>query len=457
MKTKNKLVLACVWLSITIFILCFSLLNSSLQIIVPTYRQTIIIALWLLGLYAISGLIFLKRMKHIIFLLLPYIVFFIMLEGGTRLWISYVMKPSARLISIDQLKNPANLGLETAYVPHYYTLYNLRPNFSTTKGTIHNNIGLRDHRNFPAKKHCIRIVFIGGSTTYTIGIKNNTQIFSYALEQRLNTYYHDKFAGYEIQVINAGMGGATSAENLLRLIFFVSEISPDLVVIQHGLNDIWTRATKVPIKSDFSNYRKGWDRLERKNSLFSKNRPILIALTLTGLQKSMFLVYVFKRLGYLLPNYNYHDPDQENNNNTLAIGTLVSRSDVKRDVKYLEQNGTKYFARNTRYMIAICRAIGSQVLLVTEPYTKKAGESRNIAMPDHNALLAKIARDENVLFYDFAQEMIKDDAHMPDGRHMSQIGSDLKSDLFFQYFVNDEIIPQLFNHVISAKNISSIQ
>jgi len=56
-------------------------------------------------------------------------------------------------------------------------------------------------------------------------------------------------------VVNAGLAGATSAENLSRLIFLVSEVAPDLVVIHHGLSETWTRAYGCPIQSDFSNYR----------------------------------------------------------------------------------------------------------------------------------------------------------------------------------------------------------
>jgi hypothetical protein len=152
---------------------------------------------------------------------------------------------------------PKDQGEESVYVPHHYTLYNPRPNLKLPDGTMHNNLGMRDNRDFPKNDGAIRIVFIGGSTTYTINILDNRQIFSYRLETLLNDHYQKLFPGIRIQVINAGMGGATSAENMLRLIFFVSELDPDLVVIQHGLNDVWPRMYGT-IQSDFSNYRKRW-------------------------------------------------------------------------------------------------------------------------------------------------------------------------------------------------------
>jgi len=234
----------------------------------------------------------------------------------------------------------------------------------------------------------------------------------------------------------------------------VSDISPDLVVIQQGLNDVWTRTTSAPIQSDFSNYRKAWSRPIEKYSFFSKDRPIISALTLTGIQNSMFLVYTLRRIGYTLSNYQHYDEEQGKMTNILSVGALVNHSDIQMDEKYLTRNSSKYFERNTRYMIGICRAMGAEVLLVTEPYTEKAGKARNIAMPQHNALLANIAREESVLFYDFAKDMMKDDVHMPDGKHMSQIGSDLKRDLFFEYFLKQEIIPKLRTVIQSRGNIA---
>jgi len=200
--------------------------SGSLQFIIPTNPQLVNTAILLLVIYVVSGLIFVKGLKHAVFLLVPYVLIFTLLEGGTRIWIAYFTKPSEQLLSAEQLRSPEDLGKETVYVPHHYTLYNLRPHLSTDKGTVHNRLGLRDYREFGSKDRTIRVVFIGGSTTYTIAIKDNKKIFSYGLEQRLNEYYHDKFTDYKIQVINAGMGGATSAENLLRLIFFCVRYFP---------------------------------------------------------------------------------------------------------------------------------------------------------------------------------------------------------------------------------------
>jgi lysophospholipase L1-like esterase len=363
--------------------------------------------------------------KKTIFILIPYVVVFLLLEVGCRIWISNYASRSSRADFLTPFTTPINIADQSIYLPHHYTLYNLRPNLELPEGTKHNNLGMRDHRVLDGKKEgVIRVVFIGGSTTYTIGIKDNKKIFTYRLEERLHEYYKDLLPDHKVQVINAGMGGATSAENMLRLIFFVSEIRPDLVVIQHGLNDVLPRIRK-DITTDFSNYRKRWDRPD-----YFLGEPIAYGLSRRSIESSVILTFLSRKLG--ITGYS-----------SISLGSMIDRRDVQISTSYLATNDTRYFERNTRYMIAICKSLGAKVLLSTEAYTEKAGEERILAMPEHNRLLSKIAKEEGVLFYDFYHDMIKDDMHMPDGRHVSQKGSDLKADLFYSFFIKQKVIQSL--------------
>jgi len=226
----------------------------------------------------------------------------------------------------------------------------------------------------------------------------------------------------------------------LRAIFFISEISPDLVVIQHGLNDVWPRMVGV-LESDFGNYRKPWGAPSpkmKKEYLFF-NKPMLVALAMMVKNYSEFLSFLFDRV------YRYravNDAFIEEHDN-LSIGNMVSRTDVESKRENLQKNGMTYFDRNTRYMVSLFKEMGAEVLLVTEPYTDKAGQSRREAMPAHNALLKKIAQEKGAFFYDLYKDMKKDDDHFPDGRHVSQRGSDLKRDLFFKYLIDTNLISYL--------------
>jgi len=422
---KKKTIILCSVILLTFLFLMF--FDGSFSLVKPGTRLFIIVFSLLL---IFSCTFYLYGLKKTIFLLIPFIITFLLLEIGLRIWISNFASRSIKATFLTPFTAPKDLGAESVYVSHHYMLYNLRPNLVLPDGTRHNHLGMRDHRDLNNNNGVIRVVFIGGSSTYTIGIKNNEKIFSYRLEKLLNRYYKDILPDKKIQVINAGMGGATSAENLLRLIFLVSELRPDLVVIQHGLNDVWPRIWGN-IQSDFSNYRKIW---ERPN--YFLNKPIAYGLLRNTVGRSVLLTFISRKLRLIRPS---------------LLGVMVKRSDVSISESFLAVNSAKYFERNTKYMVAICKSMGTKVLLATEAYTDKADKARNIAMPEHNNLLSKIAKEEGVLFYDFYNDMIKDDVYMPDGRHVSQVGSNLKADLFYSFFVKQTIIPTSIENLPKKK------
>ena len=393
--------------------------DGSFELVAPSMRLVVLNA----ALFLIYSIIFYGYgFKGSVSFVLPYVIAFLLLEVGVNVWVSNFSSPATRAAFLTPFSGIKSFSKKSTYVPHHYTLYNLRPNLKKDNGTIHNKFGLRDNRNFEVPGTATKIVFVGGSTTYTVGIKDNKDIFSFRLEKLLNAYYKEMPFDNNIQVINAGMPGATSAENLLRLIFFVSAIKPDLVVIQHGLNDIWPRI-RENITTDFSNYRKVWESPD-----YSRNAPIAYAVLRKVIENSVVLTFIARKFE-ILPQ--------------ASVGDMVTRKDVPHGNRFLSTNGTEYFERNTRYMIAVCRAMGARVLLATEAYSEDAKPARLMAMPEHNAVVSMIAKDENVLFYDFHEEMLKEKKYMPDGRHLNQAGSDLKADLFYSFFIQNNILQTL--------------
>lgn len=396
-----------------------TVLNGSFAIVAPSVRLAVLVA----ALFSVVSLLLYRYgVKGAVWLVLPYAMALIVLEVGVRTWVANFGSDDLRALFLTPFSGLHSFSEQSTYVPHHYTLYGLRPDLAREDGTVHNGLGLRDHRPLNSSDGVKRIVFIGGSTTYTVGLKDNRQIFTTRLEQRLNEYYRQQGSVEKIEVVNAGMPGATSAENLLRLIFFVSETAPDLVVIQHGLNDIWPRVRKG-ITTDFSNYRKVW---EKPN--YFQQAPIAYGLVHTVVEQSAILTFLARRFG-IIPQ--------------ATVGDMVTRKDVPHGTRFLSENSTVYLERNTRFMIAVCRAMGARVLLATEAYSQDGGKMRLLAMPEHNALIARIADEEQVWFYDFNEEMAKDARHMPDGRHVNQEGSDLKADLFFSFLLRHDIVARL--------------
>ncbi len=109
---------------------------------------------------------------------------------------------------------------------------------------FHNSLGYRGDEFEPNKEvGTIRIVTIGGSTTYGVGV-NNEDTWPFQLEQEL---------GEPFEVINLGIPGHSSAENLIQTALLLSDLQPDLAIYHIGLNDI--RNTNIHnLKSDYSNY-----------------------------------------------------------------------------------------------------------------------------------------------------------------------------------------------------------
>ena len=83
---------------------------------------------------------------------------------------------------------------------------------------------------------------------------------------------------------------------------------------------------------------------------------------------------------------------------------------------------------------------GARVVLATEPWTENADKPRKLLMPEHNAILKRIASEEGLACFDFAAAMPQDSRYMPDGIHVTEEGGRLKAELFFKYFTNAKLI-----------------
>lgn len=360
----------------------------------------------------------------------------LVVEVGLRHWLNYRATDIQRSKYLNPILNGTGAASHAIYRPHHYMLYAVRNNYSNKNGMRHNGIGLRDERDFGAKKDEIRIVFLGGSTVYDGWIQDNQKTYAPILEAKLNVHYNPEQTGQRIEVINTGLGGATSAESLMRLIFVVSEVQPDVVVIQHGLNDIWPRMYGI-IQSDYGNFR----RIYSVPSLRNRGETWRHAIYRRMIDRSAILTMIAVRFGYK-SKYN--------------IAKMVTRDDVTKDISNVVTNSAAYFERNTRYMVALCRAMGARVVLATEPYNEKASEARKIVMPEHNAILKKIAGQEDVMCFDFSDKMQKDIQYMKDGVHVNEEGGRLKAELYFKYFRDTKLIESILEAPVPTSHTPSV-
>jgi lysophospholipase L1-like esterase len=138
-----------------------------------------------------------------------------------------------------------------SFKPHPYFFYTKKENNNGLYPT--NNYGYVGKKNFfkKKKKKDLRIYIIGGSTVEDLSRKNdpNSHWPSF-LEEILKNKCQKN-----IECINAGCAGYTSAESLSEFAFKGLDFSPDFLIIYHNINDVWTAQLQKNYKNDYSHSR----------------------------------------------------------------------------------------------------------------------------------------------------------------------------------------------------------
>lgn len=122
------------------------------------------------------------------------------------------------------------------YVAPYLTERDatLRWRFSPSGGR--NSLGLRNREIAPKPTGTYRILFLGDSLVWT-GDTSSGELYTQVLETRLNARYAD--ASHKFEVINAGVPGYTTYQELEFLKIYGIEMEPDLVVLGFVFNDLY--------------------------------------------------------------------------------------------------------------------------------------------------------------------------------------------------------------------------
>ena len=415
MDSRKKNLRPLAWAAaISLAALGMSFISPRFHGMVPSLRQLLACGLFAAALCSMAGLWVFRRGWAVI-LLVQVVAVFVLAEVGLRVFFEYAASP----VQAAAIYTPEAIGLgsRSRFVPHHYALFTNRPGYEAGE-TRHNSLGLRDEREFPAGERAVRIAFVGGSTVYSPLIKDSKAVFTSLLERKLNG-----LPGLQcpVEVVNAGVGEANSAENLSRLIFMVSEVAPDFVVISHGLNDVFARLT-AGTNSDYSNCRKIWG-----SPAPGAKTTALIATFRSIASRSVLFGMVFKALdGKLFAPLPYY------------VGTGVRRTDGT-------YGTAKYFRRNTMYMVALARAMGSVPILATEAFSRQAGTDRYAIGIEHNAILRELAASMHCLLFDYFAVMDTSARFMPDGVHVNEAGAEKKSEVFFDLFAKSNVLNNIEN------------
>ena len=339
---------------------------------------------------------------------------------------------------------------------HYrVTLDNYHPFLQSQPASsdpIHiNSLGFRGEEIERKKPdNTFRIVVLGGST-----VLNREVSFEYnavrLLEKKLRSHYPQK----RIEVINAGQSGYTTEHSLIQYLFKVRDLDPDMVIMWHGINDMWVSCptegiTHGSYKSDYS-HTYGLT----ANIVFDYFRPQpfiqIKVLTLDFLVKA-------------LRDNLYSDFTQK-------MSAQVSK---QRAIQYKENKGTisvrdfpsiDAYKRNITYLIDVTKKdeipllLGNQANLFHDNPTvseverimyptlvcHKDNKYYDLASLQYGIDLFNIATEElssqnDVDFVDFDSQIPKNLSYYSDNVHYTEKGNEVIADMLFKKIVQGNYI-----------------
>lgn len=273
---------------------------------------------------------------------------------------------------------------------HPYSAFTCKPNFQSSPDSkqqvSHNSFGFRGKETTWSKpKGVLRVLCVGGSSTYGAGVSSDEHTWPVQLEGVLASATEDG----RFEVINLGVPGYSSFESLTRFATVGMELQPDVVVIYHGMADVRSALSNEPTP-DNTHYRSNWPTTYRD-----------------GFEKALATSHVYRLLRSFTEDT--HQPSTLGHVGRTHIGTDRTERGVQ------PARGFTNFARNIRSMIALAHSAGAEVVLISQAVDHRdliSGpnyEQQAIALRRMSLVLPQLATGEGISFVD-AQATLEQEA-----------------------------------------------
>jgi lysophospholipase L1-like esterase len=238
--------------------------------------------------------------------------------------------------------------------PHPYLNYVGNPALELENGSRpHHWIGIRDPGFDPVqpKNGAIRIVALGGSTTYGLFTEQVDQVWPHlvgmGLSQTLDT---------RVEVVNAGLPNYTTSEIIGMASLWLPEFQPDLVLVHAGLNDAFAAAYADEGGPDGRHFRHAWTHRELPESVAGIMRLSRLARLLgVGLLRDGGYM-----AGDMTASIQYPLPPEGERDRNLSAAT------------------GKYFRRNLETIALLIRRTGAQPVFVEMPINPQFERGDNV-------------------------------------------------------------------------------
>jgi hypothetical protein len=309
---------------------------------------------------------------------------------------------------------------------HPHMLYVNNPAYRDEQGRKqHTSQGYRGSREIDIEKpaNTLRILVLGGSTTYGTGVDQPELAWPHKLEERLRAMCQGAELSVDVEVVNAGLPWATSAELLSHYLYRHRYLKPDLVLIHTGGNDC-DPMLEDRYNSEYTHWRPGWGGFTHAPR---KGERTLLRLSHTA------------RLAYARWT-----------NDAVATPTLSTRRDLASPPAVYEYRASTNepvgFRRNLELLFRNIQSDGARVLLfpfvMAQDTTVLSEQARNeilrlhgerhsgmkIALEKNLAVMREIARQKNIPIVELDWKQIPLEEFV-DHTHLKEPGHAIKADV----------------------------
>ncbi|MEW6303744.1 MAG: SGNH/GDSL hydrolase family protein [Verrucomicrobiota bacterium] len=288
--------------------------------------------------------------------------------------------------------------------PHPYFGACLVPNVSDERNGVrisHNSFRCRGPEFARPKPPGItRIVTLGGSTTYGVGVSDHETW----------QHYLGKELGAKFEVINLGAPGGTSLETSLQTALLFSDVQPDVALYLLGWNDARVQHIK-DLAPDWSDYHGKW----------------VVSLGLGGRDLAQPTA-----TGYLLKRAVFHHFFPQMDTDRIPVEGTADKLTDRIDARALG-----HYERNLRNIVALCEKQGVKVVFIPQimnyrvltsnqpygflPFVRDKDLPKVIGV--YNETLARVAKEEKVRFAAEVLEPSYGEADFIDNGHFSASGN----------------------------------
>ncbi len=338
--------------------------------------------------------------------MLATVLFFGLSEFGFRLVVSLTSDRLGSMIGEYRNRYYSHINQELKYRPHPYFGYVRRD-----KGTSDsvNHLGFwGPERELAKPEGTVRIIALGGSTTA------GPLAWPYQLEDVLNS----RLDGVNVEVLNLGIGGWTSAEALAAFAMVGLSYSPDLVVV-HCVNNDMEPMRAIEPEVDYSHYRRAMDVVQTDSGVarFKQDAGDVVDAFVAKWSN----LYVYAKLfnsGQVAARASLH---------SLTTWTNPTQPEPS-------QNGIAIYERNLRSIAALAAANGAGAVLTTmpaltvsRPGIPSVPDGHLRSLESQNQRLRDLASKEGWIMADLAVLSEELTPHFEDAIHVDVKGERMKA------------------------------